>query len=84
MEDQPKTPVESTKCIFLQTSINDQTPKLRVHINDIAIEGLPEMGTDMSIITTRNLVSTLVSLGSRYLLPRHCTPFSSKTKLEVG
>ena len=36
--------------IFCQTSIYDQRPKLRVHINSILIEGLLDMGTDMSII----------------------------------
>ena len=39
------------KCIFWQTSINDQRPKLRVCVNGIFIEGLLDTGADVSIIT---------------------------------
>ena len=31
--------------------MNDQRPKLRVHINDIMIEGLLDTGVDVTIIT---------------------------------
>ena len=51
MEDESKTPVESRKYIIWQTYISDQRPKLRVHINDIVIEGIIDLGTDRSIIT---------------------------------
>ena len=51
MEDESKTPVRNRKCLFWQTSINDQRPKLRVHINNIVIEELLDMGMDVSIIT---------------------------------
>ena len=51
MEDESKTPVGNRKHIFWQTSINDQRPKLKVGINNIAIEELLDMGVDMTIIT---------------------------------
>ena len=51
VEDESKTPVGQRKCIFWQTSINDQKLKLRVCINGIFIEGLLDMCVDVSIIT---------------------------------
>ena len=39
------------KRIFWQTFINDQRPKLRVHINDTVIEELLDTGADVTIIT---------------------------------
>ena len=36
------------KCIFWQTYINDQRPKLRVCINGIVIVGLIDTGVDVS------------------------------------
>ena len=40
-----------SKRIFWQTSINDQTPKLRVCVNFKFITGLLDTGADVSIIT---------------------------------
>ena len=39
MEHYSKTPVGNKKYVFWQTSINDQRPMQRVHINNIVIEG---------------------------------------------
>ena len=50
MEDESKIPIGSRKCIFLQSSINVQRPKLRVHINFIVIWGLLNMGAHATII----------------------------------
>ena len=50
MEDKVKILIGNTKCIFWQTSINDQRPRLRAHINDIVIIGLIDTGVDVSII----------------------------------
>ena len=46
MEDKSKITIENKKCIFWQTSINDQRSKLTVLINEIVITG-----ADVSIIT---------------------------------
>lgn len=35
--------------IFWQTSVNNQIPKLRVHINNIVIEVLLDTGADITI-----------------------------------
>ena len=51
MEDESKIPIKKRKCTFSQTSINDQRPKLRVHINGVTIVGLIDKGADVSIIT---------------------------------
>ena len=51
MEDKSKIPIGNRKRIFWQTSINDQRPKLRVHINGIVIVGKIDTGVDVSIIT---------------------------------
>ena len=51
MEDKSKIPKGNKKCIFWKTSINDQKPKLRGHINGIVIVGLIDMGTNVSITT---------------------------------
>ena len=51
MEDETKIPIENRKHIFWQTFINDQRPKLRMHINEIVIEGLLNMGAGMAIFT---------------------------------
>ena len=51
MEDKSKIPIGNRKRIFWQTSINDQRPKLRVHINGIVIVCLIDTGVDVSIIT---------------------------------
>ena len=51
IEHESKTPEGNRKCIFWQTSINEQRPKLRVCIDKVVIEGLIDMGVDMSIIT---------------------------------
>ena len=51
VEDESKTPVGHGKCMFWQTSINDQRPKLRVCINGIIIYGLIDMDASVSIIT---------------------------------
>ena len=50
MEDESKTPIGNRKHLFWQTSINAQRPKLKVHINDIAIEGLLDIGVDVSLL----------------------------------
>ena len=50
MEDESKILIENRKCIFCQTSINDWRLKMRVWINNIVIEGLLDIGTDMTII----------------------------------
>ena len=54
VEDESKTPVGHRKCIFWQTSINDQRPKLRVYINGIFIEGLLDTSVNVSIITSES------------------------------
>ena len=51
MENESKIPTGNRKCIFWKTSINDQKPKLRVHINGTVNVNLIDMGTDDSIIT---------------------------------
>ena len=43
--------IRNRKCVFWQTSINNQRTELRMHINGIVIVGLIDMGTDVSIIT---------------------------------
>ena len=53
MEDKSKVPIGNRKCIFWQTSINDQRSKLRMHINGIVIVGLIDTGADGSIITPK-------------------------------
>ena len=50
MEDESKTPVGNRKHI-LADFYNYQRPKLRVCINDVAIEGLIDIGAGVSIIT---------------------------------
>ena len=50
LEDESKIPVGNRKCIFWQTSISDQRPKLRVHINGIVIVSLIDMGTNASLL----------------------------------
>ena len=50
MEDESKIPIGNRKHIFWQTSINDQRSKLRVLINNIAIEGILNIGVDGTII----------------------------------
>ena len=54
VEDEPNTPVGCRKCIFWKTSINVRRPKLRMCINGIFIEGLLDMGVDVSIITSES------------------------------
>ena len=49
VEYESNTPVEHRKHTFCQTSINDQRPKLRVHING-TFEGFLDTGVDVSII----------------------------------
>ena len=44
VENELRTLVGQRKCIFWQTSINEQRQKLRVCINGIFIEGLLDMG----------------------------------------
>ena len=51
MEDKSKIPVGDRTCIFLQTSINDQRPKLRVHTNNIVTEGLLDMNAEVNIFS---------------------------------
>ena len=51
IKDESKILIGNRKHIFWQTSINDQRPKLRVHINGIVIIGLIDTGADVSIIT---------------------------------
>ena len=52
VEDASKNPIDQRKYIFWQTFIIDQRPKkLRVCINGIFIEGLLDMGMDVSIIS---------------------------------
>ena len=51
VENESKTLVGQRKHTFWPTSVNDQRPKLRVCINGIFIEGLLDMGADVSIIT---------------------------------
>ena len=57
MEDKSKILIGNRKCIFWQTSINDQRLKLRVHINGIVIGGLIDIGEDVSIITPESCQS---------------------------
>jgi hypothetical protein len=40
--------------VFWQTTINDQRPKLKIQINGIEIEGLVDMGADVSIISPKS------------------------------
>ena len=54
MEDKSKIPIRNRKHIFWQTSINDQRPKLRVHINGIVIVGLIDTGADVTIIISES------------------------------
>ena len=54
MEYESKTSIRNRKCIFWHTSINDQRPKLRVHINDIVIEGLLDTSTNVSNIAPQS------------------------------
>ena len=54
MEDKPKIPIGNKKCIFWQTSINDQRPKLRVCINNMVIKGLLNMGLNVTIFTSES------------------------------
>ena len=49
-----KTPVGNWKLIFWQISINDQGPKLRVHINNIVTEELLDTGVCKSSITPKS------------------------------
>ena len=51
MEDESKTPLGNRKHIFWQPSINDQWLMLRMHTNNIVIEGLLHTGVDVTIIT---------------------------------
>ena len=39
------------KQIFWQTSIEDQRPKLRILVNNTEIEGMVDIGADVTIIT---------------------------------
>ena len=48
MEDKSKLQLEIAN-IFLQTSINDQRPKLSMHINNIVV--LLDRGVNVTIIT---------------------------------
>ena len=50
-ENKSKIPIGNRKCIFWQTSINHQRPKLRILINGIVIVGLIDTEADMSMIT---------------------------------
>ena len=49
VEDEPNTPVKHRKCIFWQTSVSDQRPKLRMYINGNLIKGL--LDTDVNIVS---------------------------------
>lgn len=53
LEDKTKFLRETIKQIFWQTSINNQRPKLTIQINDIKMEGLVGIGTDVSIIAPK-------------------------------
>jgi hypothetical protein len=55
------TPVERTgafrsfgKCVFWQKLVNDQRPKLMVQMNGVDIEGLIDIGSDVSIISPKS------------------------------
>ena len=50
MEDKSKIQIGNKKRIFWQTSINDQRPKLRVHIIGIVIIGLINTGEFQGLI----------------------------------
>lgn len=39
------------KCMFWQTVINDQRPKLKLQVNGIEIENLGDIGVDVTIIS---------------------------------
>ena len=51
VENESRNMIGQRKHIFLQTSINEQRPKLRVCINGIFMEGLLDTGADVTIIT---------------------------------
>ena len=51
LKDESKIPTENRKCIFWQSSIKI---KARVCIDSIVIEGLLEMGVDVTIITSES------------------------------
>ena len=50
VENKSNTSVEHRKCIFWQTSINDQRPKLRVYINGIKTVGWIDISVDISLL----------------------------------
>ena len=51
-------PIERTgafgKCVFWQTVVNDQRPKLMVQMNGIDIEGLVDIRADVSILSQKS------------------------------
>lgn len=55
MENQSKIPIGNKKRVFSQTSINDQKPKLREHINDIIIVCLLDTDVDVSLLKNLGL-----------------------------
>lgn len=42
------------KCVFWQTVVNDQRPKLMVQMNGIDIEGLVDIRADVSILSQKS------------------------------
>ena len=84
MEDKSKITIGNKSCIFWQTSINDQRPKLRVLINGIVIVGLIDMGVDVSTIIPESWHPNLASLIGRCSITRNWNYTSSETMHEVG
>ena len=70
-EDKSKILRGNRKCRFWEIVINGQRPKLRVHINDIGIEGLLETGADLTINNFRILASKLASSRDKCSIPRN-------------
>ena len=54
VENKTKPSGESIKQIFWQTFINEQRPKLKIQINVIELEGLVDMGADVTIIAPKS------------------------------
>ena len=81
MEDESKPPVGYRKCIFWQTSTNNQRLRLKVCINGFVIEGLINTG---KCHYSRILESELASSRGRYSIPMNRNSISSETKHELG
>ena len=59
--DKTKYSGETRKQVFWQIAISDQRPKLKIQINGIEIEGLVDIGTDITIISPKSWYQDWIS-----------------------